>query len=135
MARGSTAAWRQDFMRARRDFERWRKSRPPGARIPEALWQAAVDLAERHGVSRTAATLGLDYYALKKRLGANLPPRQSAPDRPVGFVELPLGALTTGVRCVAELESADGSRLRLELSGLGAPELEGLVRSLRSRAG
>lgn len=57
-----------ELMVARRAFERWRLSPDRGARIPEALWQRAVRVAERHGVSRTATVLGLDYYSLQKRV-------------------------------------------------------------------
>ncbi len=49
-------------------FERWRRSRKRGTRIPEALWQAAAEAAEECGVSKTAQALGLDYYKLKSRV-------------------------------------------------------------------
>ena len=51
-------------------FARWRETTPLGARIPEALWSRAVELAGTHGVVRVAATLRLDYYRLKGRLTA-----------------------------------------------------------------
>jgi len=49
-------------------FERWRRSRTGRQRIPETLWAAAVDLARDYGVHRTAKTLRLDYYRLRKRV-------------------------------------------------------------------
>jgi hypothetical protein len=49
-------------------FRRWRAARKRGERIPEELWTAARDSARQHGVSRTSTELGLDYYALKRRL-------------------------------------------------------------------
>ena len=41
----------------RRRFERWRRTRKVGTRIPEPLWAAAVKLAGRYGIHRTAKTL------------------------------------------------------------------------------
>ena len=52
----------------RRRFERWRRTREVGSRIPEALWAAAVKLARVYGIHRTAKTLRVNYYALKKRV-------------------------------------------------------------------
>ncbi len=49
----------------RDEFERWRRDRPRGTRIPEPLWRAAAEAGRDHGVSRTAQELRLDYYALK----------------------------------------------------------------------
>ena len=55
------------------------------SRIPQPLWALAVRLAKAHGVSRTAAVLGLDYYRLKKRAeAAASQPQSSGP----AFVEL-----------------------------------------------
>jgi len=37
-------------------------------KLPESLWQAAVELALQHGVYSVAHPLRLDYMGLKKRL-------------------------------------------------------------------
>ena len=55
-------------------FTHWRSTTPVGARIPTDLWAQAVALAARHGVSKVAATLRLDYAGLKRRLTALTPP-------------------------------------------------------------
>jgi len=52
----------------RQRFERWRRTRNAGARIPDVLWAAAVRAAGRHGIHRTARALRLDYYSLKERV-------------------------------------------------------------------
>ena len=52
----------------RRRFELWRRSRKVGSRIPEALWDAAVNTAKRCGVAQTARALRVDYSTLKSRL-------------------------------------------------------------------
>jgi hypothetical protein len=56
---------------------------PQRSRIPQPLWTLAVELVRRHGVSRTAIALGLDYYQLKRRAAATA----AAPSGPT-FVEL-----------------------------------------------
>src|SRR3954449_10839571 len=59
-----------DLVRGRSRFQAWRGRRKAGGRFPEALWAVATRLANAHGVSRTAAALGLDYYRLKERAEA-----------------------------------------------------------------
>jgi hypothetical protein len=54
----------------RRRFERWRHTRKRRLPIPGPLWAAAVKLVDRYGLCRTARTLRLDYYSLKKRVAA-----------------------------------------------------------------
>ena len=112
----------------RRRFEKWRRIRKAGARIPEPLWNAAVTMAGEFGLHRTAKSLSVNYYALKKRIereaGANVPDKG-----PATFVELtsPLGA--GFCECVLELDDADGARMRGHLKGGDAPDLVALSRS------
>ena len=51
-----------------RRFEGWRGIRKPCSRIPDPLWAAAVKLVGKYGLCRTARTLRVDYYSLKKRV-------------------------------------------------------------------
>src|SRR6476469_11142660 len=61
-----------------RQLEQFR-STPPGRRkLPESLWQAAVELARQHGVYPVAHPLRLDYTRLKKRLGGSPTVRRKA---------------------------------------------------------
>ena len=53
-------------------FEQWRQTRQGRARIPEELWAAAVGLARRNGVNRTAAALHLDGGKLKRELSGGV---------------------------------------------------------------
>jgi hypothetical protein len=50
----------KDLAQARCRFEAWRERRLRGRRIPQPLWDLAVQLAGQHGVSRTATALGLN---------------------------------------------------------------------------
>jgi len=113
-------------------FERWRQSRKRGTRIPEALWRAAVEAAEECGVSKTAQTLGLDYYALKKRLESPLVVSESEPAGGREFLEIPLFA--SAPECVLEMVDAQGARLRIELRGSAAAHCETLAQALWSVA-
>ena len=45
------------------------RSHPRRSPLPEEFWTAAVELALRHGVYRTARALPIDYANLRKRLG------------------------------------------------------------------
>jgi hypothetical protein len=117
---------------ARRRFQRWRRSRKVGARIPEPLWAAAVKLAQAYGIHRTARVLGLDYNSVKQRLE-----KQSAsrpPQRPrtgvAAFVELAASPRMVVEECLLELEDAEGAKMRIHLKGVAAGDLTALSRSL-----
>ena len=114
----------KDLARARSQFQAWR-ARRTGHRIPPHLWALAVQLVNRHGVSRTAAVLGLDYYSLKKRAesGAEDP----ASSRPA-FVELPPPIVLTR-QCQFELDNGVGATLRVHLVGYDAADVATLARS------
>ena len=73
MKQGSPHLSRDTLSEAQSQFERWRRRRSRGTRIPAALWDAAAEAAREYGVSKVAGTLRLDYYKLKERL-------ESAPD-------------------------------------------------------
>jgi len=45
-------------------FDQWRRGDSSTGRIPDSLWNLAVDLAREHGLSRTATALKLGHYDL-----------------------------------------------------------------------
>jgi hypothetical protein len=49
-----------------RQFEQFRSASAGLAKLPESLWQAALEQARQHGVNLVAHTLRLDYNALKR---------------------------------------------------------------------
>jgi hypothetical protein len=111
-----------DLLRARNRFEAWRGRRNVGSRIPQSLWTLAVRLVNTHGVSRTSAVLGLDYYSLKERTEAVAhPPQSNGP----AFVELPS---PIGKQCLFELDNGAGATMRIQLVGYDASEIETLAR-------
>ena len=52
-----------------RQLDQFRSTQRRRTKLPESLWQAAVELARQHGVYPVAHPLRLDYMGLKKRLG------------------------------------------------------------------
>jgi hypothetical protein len=114
----------KDLAQARSRFEAWRERRQGGRRIPQPLWNLAVQLASQHGVSRTATALGLDYYSLKKQAEAAAP--QPPPCGPA-FVELPPPAVV-GKQALFELDNGAGATRRVQLLGYDAADVEALAR-------
>ena len=109
-------------------FQGWRKSRVPGARIPQALWAAAVRMAGLYGVGQTVQRLRVESEQLKKHIkgtGGAVP----AGCDPLTFVALP--GLASVARagtpeCVMEYQNARGGMMRVSLSGLGLDRLASL---------
>lgn len=125
--RQETLSTRDLLGAAENKFELWRKNRSGRGRIPDALWQAAIEAAEEHGPSKIAKVLRLDYYKLKERMGLSVETRKSRKEKRQGFLEVPLFAPESRESAL-ELEGHDGARLRLVLKGAKSEELESLAR-------
>jgi hypothetical protein len=113
----------------RRRLARWRRAPDSGRRIPAALWDAAAAVAREEGVSRTSRELGLDYYALEKRVRL-----ASEPTAGSGFVEVAWPAAVTGSEWRVEIADERGVRLSVELRGAARAEVESLACTLWSAA-
>jgi hypothetical protein len=105
-----------------RQFAAWRQVRRAGSPIPAALWDAAVAVAEHHGINRTALALHLDAHKLKTRAVPR--PSVAGPS----FVELRPTPMGAGGECTIELEGPGGGRLRVTLRGAAPPDLVALSR-------
>ena len=111
----------QELEKLRTRFEQWRSEHPKGSRIPQSLWQEAVRMARRYGVSRVSNFLKLSYACLQRKvepqdsLSALNPPAKTP-----GFVELGFQSLTH-VACSLRVERGKGKSVTLTLSGL-SPE-------------
>jgi hypothetical protein len=91
------------------------------------LWSAAVEVARREGVNRTAAALHLDGGKLKRRMvAAGAVARKAAPP---AFVEFMTPAGTGMPEYTIELEGRNG-RLRIHCKGATAANLAELSRAL-----
>jgi hypothetical protein len=103
---------------AQRQFERWRKSHQGRRRIPESLWAVAVKAARQFGINRTADTLRVDYYRLKKRVvipGASNHDDLADQHAPPTFLELTPTTAPIRGQCIVEREDRAGSKMRIQL--------------------
>jgi hypothetical protein len=119
----------EPIVQLQRQLDQFRSTRPHRTRLPEALWQAAVELARQHGVYPVAQPLRLDYMGLKKRLGevASSKKKTTKP----AFVELIAAHPATVSECVIEFESSIGGKMRIRWKGSAAPDWASLLRAWR----
>jgi len=115
-----------DLLELSQQLERWRSEQPARSRLPESLWAAAVEMAQRYGLHRTTKTLRLDYTQLKKRMTAAEHAAGPAAPR---FVELLAQAAAGPAECVVEWESTRG-RMRVAMKGV-TPDWASLLRAWR----
>jgi hypothetical protein len=133
MARSRDGAHAARVEKVRIRFERWRRTRRRGTRIPEALWRSAADLARLDGVNAIAQALGLDYYQLKRRTAEATAPdsKQCETSRPA-FVELKTPPTAQSSDCTIELTGRDGASMRIRLQAVADLDLVGLAASFWS---
>ena len=105
--------------RLRMRFEAWRSRRQPRTRIPERLWESAVQAAKEYGLNKTAKTLRLDYYTLKQKLEISSGIQAPAPT----FLELSPTATGSTAECIIECENQNGSKMRIQIKGMNAVDL------------
>jgi hypothetical protein len=114
-----------------RQLEQFRSTRPARTKLPESLWQAAVELARQHGIYAVAHPLRLDYTRLKQRLnGISSPSRKPKADKPE-FVELIGSGAAALSECVIEFESPDGGKMRVHWKAAVPPDWASLLRAWR----
>lgn len=109
---------------AKARFEQWRNNRRGKARIPAELWLAAVEVARKEGINRTARELHVAWDDLKRRMTAT----GAVPQRPA-FVELVTPQVQSVPECTLEVEGRRG-KLRILLKGASASDLASLSRVL-----
>jgi hypothetical protein len=113
--------------KAARRFEEWRRKRTTRC-IPEDLWALAAGLGARHGVSRTARALRIQYYDLKKRVEAAATPSSEEPAPSPAFVEILTAAPAAPSECLVEFESPSGAKMRIQAKGWSTADLASLSR-------
>jgi hypothetical protein len=108
-------------------LEEWRQSRRhKRTAIPGELWSAAIEVARRDGVGRTAAALSLDYSKLKRLMMAaeGVEKKTASPS----FMELIAPEAAAVAQCAIEMEDRR-ARIRIELKA-SAAEVVSFSRSL-----
>src|SRR6266851_2116586 len=110
-------------------LDEFRSTQPGRRKLPESLWQAAVELAREHGVYSVAHPLRLDYMGLKKRLGGVTHRRRKA--RKPAFVELIAPHAAMLRECWIEFESLRGGKVRIQWKAAAPPDWMSLLRAWR----
>jgi hypothetical protein len=108
-------------------FEEWRSNRRGKARIPAELWSAAVEVARKEGINRTARELHVAWDDLKRRMETTGEVRRQR-GLPA-FVELVAPQTQSVPECTLEMEGRRG-KLRIQLKGASASDLAVLSRAL-----
>jgi hypothetical protein len=125
----STAVIAEPIAQLQHQLEEFRSRQPRPKKLPESLWQAAVELARDHGVYAVAHPLRLDYMGLKKRVGGVSGRRRKA-SKPA-FVELIAPPAATLKECVIEFESLRGGKVRIQWKAAAPPDWTSLLRAWR----
>ncbi len=137
MARRSSKQCRRTAPRqlaaVKRRFEHWRRTRIKRGRIPDPLLALAVKAAAKHGVWKTARTLGLNATTLKNQVEACDAGGSARNGEVPQFVQLALSPTGGGPECVVEVEDGQGAKLRIQLKGGATTDLTALSRVLWSR--
>ena len=133
MNRGNTSPIPEPIAQLQRQLDQLRSTRQRRTKLPESLWQAAVELARQHGVYSVAQPLRLDYMGLKKRIGEPTSYRRKA--RRPAFVELIAPPAAALEECVIEFESSRGAKMRIQWKASAPPDWASLLRAWREREG
>ena len=125
----STAVIAEPIAQLQRQLDQIRSTQPRGKKLPDSVWQAAVELAREHGVYSVAHHLRLDYTGLKKRLGGVSLHRRKT--RKPAFVELMAPPSALQGECVIEFESLRGGKVRIQWKAAAPPDWMSLLRAWR----
>ena len=106
---------RQTLAAVQKQFADWRDQRKRGWKIPKQLWQAAVQLTDRHSAGEIAAVLGLNLDRFEKRISSFHGNPQLQSNTAMGFVSV--GTVSMAPTTVVELEDGTGRMVKVHLSG------------------
>ena len=135
MNRKSAAPIPEAIVQLQRQLDQFRSTRPVRTKLPDSLWQAAVDLARQHGIFAVAHPLRLDYTRLKQRVGGT-PSQMGEPKRnKPAFVELIGSGVATLPECTIEFESSNGGKMRIQWKAAVPPDWAGLLRAWHETQG
>ena len=116
-----------------RQLEQFRSTRPARTKLPESLWQAAVELARQYGIYAVAHPLRLDYARLKQKLGG-MPSRPKRQNQPA-FVELVGNGAAALPECVIEFQSPAGGKMLIQWKAAMPPDWASLLRAWHETQG
>ena len=134
MNRKSTAPIPEAIVQLQRQFDQFRSTRTRRAKLPEPLWQAAVELAREHGIYSVAHPLRLDYMGLKKRIGG-IPTVRQRSTKAATFVELTAPQAAAQHECAVDFECPSGRKMRIHWKASTPPDWISLLRAWREMEG
>ena len=121
----------RELMAAQRRVETWRRrSGGRGSRIPEELWNEAVEVAQVSGLNATARALRFNYERLKERAEQSAGKQSGNTSQ---FVSLQLPQLNGGANLVVDVAGREGEQVRIELSGLSGMDVVALAQTFLKR--
>ena len=129
MNRKSTPPIPEAIVQLQRQLDQFRSTQPQRTKLPEALWQAAVE----HGIYPVAHSLRLDYMGLKRRLGGVLTLRRKA-SKPT-FVELTAPHAVPLAEYSIDFECPSGRKMRIQWKASAPPDWVSLLRAWREMEG
>jgi hypothetical protein len=129
MNRRSTGPIPEAITQLQRQLEQFRSTWPARTKLPDALWQAAVELARQYGIYAVSQPLRLDYTRLKQRLGG-VPIQLRKANQPA-FLEVIGSGATALPECVIEFEAANGGKMRIQWKASVPPDWVSLLRAWR----
>ena len=127
MNRKSTPPIPKAIMQLQRQLDQFRSTQPQRTKLPEPLWQAAVELARQHGIYPVAHPLRLDYMGLKRRLGGVPALRHKA--RKPTFVELTAPPVVPFAEYAIDLKCPSGRKMRIQWKASVPPDWVSLLRA------
>jgi hypothetical protein len=89
-----------------------------------------VTLAQAYGLNRTARILGLKHDSLKKHV-ETVATDASDPGKTEFLELLPHPMSPSSIECILEWEEAGGVKTRMQIKGVGLPDLVSLARLFR----
>jgi len=121
-----------------RDFEIWRQTKIHArSRIPEKLWQAAVDLTKNYPISRVSRLLKINHVALRRRMSASSGTSSDLTPAEPSFVEVKLpenppasNVPPPSLNCLIEVENSRGAHFRCTFSVTVPDNVLSLCKSL-----
>ncbi len=122
------------IQKVKQRFETWRELRKKRTKIPEKLWQAAVELSSDYSLNEISQTLHLNYSVLKERILSMKSEELGVNEVEGGFVEVDLGGGVSTEEWVFELEDGNGAKMRMRMKGGAGVDLIEIAKVLWGRA-
>lgn len=115
---------KSDLDQVKASFDEWRQTRLKRGRVPEHLWQMALELSPHYPISRICRVLGLDYNRFKSCVSqldaSSLPTGSCQPSPPPAspFIEVSLSSpLSSELSINISCSKPEGRCLELSLNG------------------